>query len=192
MPSLRTEVLQIENSELGKGKELEMSPEIPEIFPQKIGGTVSTKLGIPITSLTPLQSTYGNPQEGSLYVSDLEPISRDEIPSSDYFFSKKRKVILKQEMHLRGDTMIKKHKIIVDGQNLEEGEFAKEVAGTMGAFTSTNLHSISRLMIRLQQKDQMIAHLQSQLRETIRSISMEINKGLEQARNSDIQEIQII
>jgi len=53
------------------------------------------KLGSPITSLTPFQSTYGNPQEGALYISDLEPISRDEIPSSDYFFSKKRKAILK-------------------------------------------------------------------------------------------------
>jgi hypothetical protein len=192
MPSLRTEVLQIENSESGKGKELETSPEILENFPEKIGGTVSTKLGSPITSLTPLQSTYGNPQEGALYVSDLEPISRDEIPSSDYFFSKKRKAILKQEMHLRGDTMIKKHKIIVDGQNLEEGEFATEIAGTMRAFASTNLHSVSSLRIRLQQKDQMIAQLQSQLKETKRSISLEINKGLERAKTSDIQEIQIL
>jgi hypothetical protein len=158
---------------------LETSPEFPENFLEKIGGMVSTKLGSPITSLTPLQSTYENPQEGALYASDLEPISRDKIPSSDYFFSKKRKVILKQEMHLRGDMKIKKHKIIVDGQNLEEGEFATEIAGTMGAFASGNLHSISSLRIRLQQKDQMIAQLQSQIRETKRSISLEINKGLE-------------
>ena len=95
MPSLRTKVLQIENSESGKGKELETSPEVHENFIEKIGETVSTKLGSPITYLTPLHSTYGNPQEGALYISDLEPISRDEIPSSDYFFSKKRKAILK-------------------------------------------------------------------------------------------------
>ena len=42
----------------------------------------------------------------------------------------------------------------------------------------------------LQQKDQMIAQLQSQLKETERSISQEINKGLERARFNDIQEIQ--
>ena len=89
--------------------------------------------------MTPLLSTYGNPHEGDLYVSDLEPLSRDEIPSSNYFFSKKRKAILKQEMHPRGDMMIKKHKIIVDGQKLKEGEFATEIEGTMGASTSANL-----------------------------------------------------
>jgi hypothetical protein len=74
---------------------LETPSEIPENFPKKVGVTTSTKCGSPITSLTPLQSTYGNPQEGALYVSDLETISRDEIPSSVYFFSKKGKAILK-------------------------------------------------------------------------------------------------
>jgi hypothetical protein len=38
----------------------------------------------------------------------------------------------------------------------------------------------------------MIAQLQSQLKETKRSISQEINKGLERAKTSDIQEIQIL
>jgi len=100
---------------------LETSPQIPEDFPKKVGVITSTKLGSPITSLTPLKYAYGNPQEGALYVSDLQPISRDEIPSSDYFFSKKRKAILKQEIHPRGDMMIKKHKIIIDRQKLKEG-----------------------------------------------------------------------
>jgi hypothetical protein len=95
MPSQEIEVPQTEKSEAGKGKELETSPEILEDFPKKVGGTTSMELGSPITSLTPLQSTYGSPQEGVLYVSDLEPFSRDEIPSFDYFFSKKRKAILK-------------------------------------------------------------------------------------------------
>jgi hypothetical protein len=189
-PGFETEVPQTEKSESRKGKELETSPEVPENFPEKIGGTVSMKLGSPITSLTPLQFTYGNPQEGALYVSDLEPISRDEILSSDYFFSKKRKAILKHEMHPRGNMMIKKHKIIVDGQKLEEGEFATEIAGTMGAFALANLHSVGNLRTMLQQKDQMITQLQSQLKETERIISREINKGLERTRFNDIQEIQ--
>jgi hypothetical protein len=132
---------------------LETSLEILEDFPKKVGGTTSTKLGSSITYLTPLQSTYGNPQEGALYISDLEPISRDEIPSSDYFFSKKRKAILKKEIHPRGDMMIKKHKIIVDGQKLKEGEVATEIAGTMGALASTDLYSVSNLRTMLQQKD---------------------------------------
>jgi hypothetical protein len=132
---------------------LEILSEIPENIPQKVGGTMSTELGSPITSLTPLQSTYGNHQEGALYISDLEPISRDEIPPSNYFFSKKRKAILKQEIYPRGDMMIKKHKIIIDGQKLKEGEFATEIAGTIGALTSTNLYSVGSLTTTLEQKE---------------------------------------
>jgi hypothetical protein len=94
LPSQETGVPQIEKPETGKGKELETPSEIPENFPKKVGGTTSIELGSPITSLNPLQSTYGNPHKGDLYVSDLEPISRDEIPPSNDFFSKKRKDIL--------------------------------------------------------------------------------------------------
>jgi hypothetical protein len=189
MPSKEIEVPQTKKSEAGKGKELETPSEILESFPKKVGGTTSTELGSPITSLTPLQSTYGNPHEGALYVSDLEPLSRDEIPSSDYFFSKKRKAILKQEMHPRGDMMIKKNKFIIDGQKLKEGEFAIKIIGTMGALASTNLYSVGNLTTMLQQKDQTMAQLQSQLKETERSISREIDQGLERARCNDIQEI---
>jgi hypothetical protein len=164
---------------VGKGKELEIPLEIPKNIPKKVGGTTSTELGSPITSLTPFRSTYGNNQRGALYVSDLEPTSRDEIPLSDYFFSKKRKAILKQEMHPRGDMMIKKKKIIIDGQKLKEGEFATEIAGTIGALASTNLYSVGSLTTMLEQKDQMIAQLQDQLNETERNIGWGIKKGLE-------------
>jgi hypothetical protein len=61
------------------------------------------------------------PHEGALYVNDLEPISRDEIPPSNYFFSKKRRAILKQEIHPRGEGMIKKHRIILDGKKIKDG-----------------------------------------------------------------------
>jgi hypothetical protein len=98
-------------------------------------------LGSPIASLTPLQSTFGTPHLEVIYVSDLTPISREEIPSSDYFFSKKRKVVVKQEMHLKGGTMVKKHRVLVDGQNLEEEDFTTEVAGSMGALATTNFFS---------------------------------------------------
>ena len=46
--------------------------------------------------------------------------------------------------------MIKKHKIIVYGQKLEEGEFTIEIAGTMGALVSTNLYSVGNLRTMLQ------------------------------------------
>jgi hypothetical protein len=52
-------------------------------------------------------------------------------------------------MHPRGYMMVKKQKIIVDGQKLEEGEFSTEIAGTMGALASTNLYSMGNLRTML-------------------------------------------
>jgi hypothetical protein len=190
IPSQDAEGSQTKESGMDKGKEPETIPEIMKNVPEKIGGTTSTELGSPITSLTPLQSTFGTPHEGVLYVSDLEPISRDEIPPSDYFFSKKRRAVLKQEIHPRGEGTIKKHRVIIDGKKLKDGEFATELAGTMGAIASTNMYSVGNLTTMLEQKDQTIIQLQDKLKENERNISWGIQKGLEQARLKDMQEIQ--
>jgi len=86
--------------------------------PKTVEGTQLTELGSPIVSLNPLQSTFGTPHMEIKYVSDLAPISIEETPSSDYFFSKKRKVVVKKEIHLKEGTMVKKHIVLVDGHNL--------------------------------------------------------------------------
>jgi hypothetical protein len=190
IPSQDVEGSQTKESGMDKGKEPETIPEILKNVPEKIGGTASKELGSPITSLTPLQSTFGTPHEGVLYVSDLEPISRDEIPSSDYFFSKKRRAVLKQEIHPRGEGSIKKHRVIIDGKKLKDGEFATELAGTMGAIASANIYSVGNLTTMLEQKDQEIIQLQDRLKENERNIGWGIQKGLEQARLKDMQEIQ--
>jgi hypothetical protein len=62
-------------------------------------------------------------------------------------------------MHLREGTMVKKHRVLVDGQNLEEEYFSTEVAGSMGALTTTNLFSVDSLKTGLKKKNQMIAQL---------------------------------
>jgi hypothetical protein len=117
IPPQNTEGSQIKEPGTEKGKGLETSPIILDDIPEKIGGTASKELGSPITALTPLQSTFGTPHEGVLYVSDLEPISRDEIPPSDYFFSKKRRAVLKQEIHPVGERSIKSIKLSLMGRN---------------------------------------------------------------------------
>jgi hypothetical protein len=201
--SQKEEVPQTENpgSETEKGSETppKSSKSIPPSsstihtdIPKTTGETKSTELGSPITSLTPLQSTFGLPQLQVIYASDLTPISREEIPPSDYFFSKKRKVVLKQEMHQREGTMVKKHRVLIDGQNLEEEDFTTEVAGSMGALATTNLFTVDNMKTRLKQSNHMIAQLQSQLKNTEKNIREEINKGLEQARVVDKQEIQLL
>jgi hypothetical protein len=124
-----------------------------------MGGTRSTELGIPITSLTPLHSTFGFPQMGAIYVSDLTPISRDEIPPSDYFFSRKRKAIVKKEMHMREGGMVKKHRVLIDGQKLEEEDFSTKIAGSMGAMATTNLFTVENMKTRIKKSNHMIAQL---------------------------------
>jgi chromosome segregation ATPase len=97
---------------------------------------------------------------------------------------------LKQEIHPVGERMIKRHKIIIDGKKLKEGEFTTELAGTMGAIASANMYSVGNLTTMLEQKDQEIMQLQDRLKENERIIGWGIQKGLEQARLKDIQEIQ--
>ena len=86
--------------------------------------------------------------------------------------------------------MVKKHRVIIDGKKLKDGEFATEIAGTVGAIVLANLYSVRNLTTMLEQKDQTIAQLQDKLKETKRNISWGIKKGLEQARLKYIQEIQ--
>ena len=89
IPPQNIESSQTKETQTEKGKGAETNPINLGDIPETVGGTASHELGSPITALTPLQATFGNPHKGIMYVSDLEPISRDEIPSSDYFFSKK-------------------------------------------------------------------------------------------------------
>jgi hypothetical protein len=45
--------------------------------------------------------------------------------------------------------MVKKHNILLDGQNLEDEDFATEVAGSLGYFATYNLFSVDNLKERL-------------------------------------------
>jgi hypothetical protein len=177
---------QSKEAHTGKGKGIQTNPTDLNNFPETVGGTASTALGSPITALTPLQATFGNPHEGALYVSDLEPISKDELPSSEYFFSKKRRAVLKQELHSVGDRTLKKHKIIIDGRKLHDSAFATELAGSMGAIASANIYSVENLINTIEKKNQEITQLRGSLKENEKLIAWGIKKGLEQARLKDI------
>ena len=100
--------------------------------------------------------------------------------------------MVKKEMHLKGETMVNKHRVLIDGQNLEEEDFTIEVVGSMGALATNNLFTVDNLKTRMKQRNQMISQLQSQIKNTEKNIREEINKGLEQARFVDQQEIQLL
>jgi hypothetical protein len=156
-PRQNTEDPQSKETHTGKG--IQTNPTDLDDFPETVGGTASTVLGSPIAALTLLQATFGNPHEGALYIDELEPISRDELPSSDYFFSKKRRTVLKQESHSVGERSIKRHKIIIDGKKLHDSAFATELAGSMGAIASANMYSVENLINTIEQKNQEITQL---------------------------------
>ena len=128
----------------------------------------------------------------SIYVSDITPISRDENPPSDYFFSKKRKVVLKQEMCMREEGVVKNHRALVDGQNVEEEDFTTEVVGSMGAMATTNLFTLENMRTRIKKSNNMIAQLQDQLKNAKKNIREEVSKNLEETRAAERLEIQLL
>jgi hypothetical protein len=156
------------------------------------GEQLSTKIDNPIQIVTPLQSTRGKPNAEVILIGYLTPISIEEIPPSDFFLSKKRKVAVKKEMHQNEGATIKKHRVLLHGKNLEDEDFATEVADSLGAFSTTNLFSIDNLKERLKQRNKMISQLQNQLRNAKSNVREEVNKGMEQTRANDKQEIQLL
>ena len=57
---------------------------------------------------------------------------------------------------MREGGMVKKHRVLVDGKNLEEGDFTTEVAGSMGALVMANLFTIDNMRTRLKQSNHRI------------------------------------
>jgi hypothetical protein len=140
------------------------------------GKQLYAEIGNPIQIVTLLQSTRGNPNTEVILIGDLTPISIEEIPPSDFFFSNKRKVVVKKEMHQREGATVKKHRVLLDGHNLEDEDFATEAAGSLGAFATANLFSVNYLRERLKQRNQMTSQLQNQLRNAEKNVREEVNK----------------
>jgi hypothetical protein len=174
-----------------KTEETEISNQEEEIPNQEEGNpeTVTKEIGSPIASITPLQFTKGNPDTEWIFKEDLTPIYVEELSPSEFFFSKKRKVVVKQETYQRAGAIAKKYKILTDGEALEEEEFVDEVAGKMGAYATTNQYSVGTLKARLKQKNLLISKLEARVATAEANARDETNKGFEHARVTDQQEI---
>jgi hypothetical protein len=93
----------------------------------------------PITSLTPLQTSFGNPNTTELiHVDDLTPIFPEEMSPSSLFFIKKQKSIVKIESHQKDGVVTKRKRLVYDGKYQYDPKFAKEVADSLGDFSTTN------------------------------------------------------
>jgi hypothetical protein len=58
----------------------------------------------------------------------------EELPPNEFFFDKKRKAVMRQELYQEAGTVSKKFKILTDGRTMKKEEFATQIAGTLGAF----------------------------------------------------------
>jgi hypothetical protein len=121
----------------------------------------STKVASYIASLTPLQTSFRNPNFEITFMGDLTPIFLKEMPPSDFFFSKKRKAIVKIEYHQK-DGVVNKRQRLVYEENDEDGpQFAKEVAGSLSDFSTVNQWSVENLIEQMRHKFLLVEHLQS-------------------------------
>jgi hypothetical protein len=68
---------------------------------------------------------------------------------------------------------------------LEEEEFTDEVAGTLGAYATTNQYSVGTLKARLKQKNLLIDKLEARVATTEVNFRDEAKKGIEQSRETD-------
>jgi hypothetical protein len=123
----------------------------------------STEIGTPITSLTPLHSSFKNPSSEVIFIDDLTPIFLKEMPPSDCFFSKKRRAIVKRETHQKDGAIVKRKRMVYGGHNRDDTEFAKEVASSLGTFATTNQWSMENLAEQLQQKSMLVEKLQNKI-----------------------------
>ena len=92
----------------------------------------------PIPSVTPLSNSFEVPSSKVIHLDKLTPISPEEMPPSSLFFNKKRKYIIRKETHQKGGVTTKKHIIVYDGHEKNDSEFSKEVADSLGAFSTAN------------------------------------------------------
>jgi hypothetical protein len=61
---------------------------------------------------------------------------------------------------MKEGSMVTKHKVLIDGQNLEEEDFAIEIEGSMGAMATKNIFTVGNMRMRIKKSNNMIAQLQ--------------------------------
>ena len=99
-----------------------------------------------ITIVTPLQFTKGNLDKGWIFNEEMTPISIEEMPPNEFFFDKKRKVVVRQGFYQKESVVAKKFKIMTDGKATKEEKIAEDIVGMLGAYATTNQCSVRTLM----------------------------------------------
>jgi hypothetical protein len=71
------------------------------------------------------------------------------MPPSNIFFSKKRKVVERREIHQKEGVPVKRHIVLYDGQAQEETDFTTDMEDSLGSFATANQFSVGNLKEKL-------------------------------------------
>jgi hypothetical protein len=132
----------------------------------------------------------GVPNAGWIFGEELSPITVEELPPNEFFFDKKRKAIVKQELYQEAGKVVKKFKILADGKDMKKQEFATQIEGTLGDFSTANQYSVESIRDQLKRKNHLIKTLEAKLATTEVAARDQADTGIEQARVADQKEIE--
>jgi hypothetical protein len=118
------------------------------------------------------------------------PITVEELHLNEFFFDKKRKAVVKQELYKEAGAVAKKFKILADGRAMKKEEFATQIAETLGDFATANQYSVGSLKEQLKWKNRLIKTLEAKLATAEATTRDQANTGIELARETDQKEIE--
>jgi hypothetical protein len=99
---------------------------------------------------------------------------------------------VKREFYQEGESTAKKYKVMTDGKNKKNEQFATEIAGTLGAYASANQFSVGLLKNQLKRKNRLIRTLEARLASTAENAKGQVSVEIEQARLADKNEIEVL
>ena len=134
----------------------------------------------------------GNIEEGWIFNEELKPIRAEELPPNEFFFDKKRKVVVKREFNQEEGSTAKKFKVMTDGKNKRNDEFAIDIAGTLGAYASVNQFSVATLKNQLKRKNRLIKTLEARVASAAENAKSQASGEIELARLDDKKEIEVL
>jgi hypothetical protein len=116
----------------------------------------------------------------------------EELPLNEFFFDKKRKAVVKREFYQEGESTTNKYKVIIDGKDKRNEQFATEIVGTLRAYVTANQFSVGVLKNQLKRKNRLIKTLEAILATATEATKDQASVGIEQARLVYKNEIELL
>ena len=126
-----------------------------------------------------MQSTQGNIDVGWIFNEELRPIRVEELPPNEFFFDKKRKVVVKREFYQEGESTAKKYKFMTDGKDKRNEQFATEIAGMLGVYALENQFSVGLLKNQIKRKNRLISTLEARMASAIENAKGQVSVEIE-------------